>query len=256
MGKLHELLAVEKTLLADAEQLIKDTTEKFIKREHFFIGEEKTLTMLKESPENTAEEKAARSSRQLTTTVVDTLDFMFQVWGKAEDVLYQKNMTNTTSFADIEYRGEVIAKNIPVDELMGLESRLSVLKEAVFKHIPTVDASKQWMKDQNERKGVLITEPERTTKTQKIMVPVILYGATKEHPAQVKEATKDEVVGTFERLIRTGAATAVQKSDALLAITDLIAEVKKARMRANSVEAVNGKIADTIIKVLMEPFKE
>lgn len=254
MAKLHEVLAVEGTVVAAADQLVKDTSDKFGK-DHFFTAEVKTLKMLTDSPANLAEEIAARSERALTTTVRETLEFMFQVWERAEDVLFQKNLTNTTAFGDIEYRGKVIATGVPVDELMGLEARLGKLRNQVLVRMPTLDASKVWAQDVNERPGVFVAPAEVTTKTSKTMYPVVLAPATDKHPAQVKEATKDEVVGTFQIIRRSGAATAVQKSEMLLAIDDLIAAIKQARMRANNVDVKPSKIAKAITDVLMATLK-
>lgn len=254
MPKLHEILAVEKTVAAASNALIKDTIDKFGK-DHFFRGEEKSLKMLDETLATKVEEDAARTSTQLTTTVPATLDFMFQVWGRAEDVLFTKNVSNTKALADIIYRGTVIHADVPVDELMGLESRLEYLRDNVLKRMPTVDASKAWKASPMNEHGVWVAPPELTTKTQKEMVPVVLAPATDKHPAQVKESTRDAVVGTFTRVQFSGAATAMQKSEVLLAVDDLIAAIKQARMRANSVEIEGGVIAHKIIDVLMAPFK-
>lgn len=253
--KLHELLAAEKTANEATNHMLGDTIMKFGKPDHFFLGVEASLSMLKDSPENKRLEEAARQSKVLPTNVYDTLDFMFKVWVRSEDLQMQKNMGNLSAKADIVFRGKTLASDVPVDELMGLEARLTHLRDAVLSKIPTVDASKRWDVDPQTNAHTFIAPVERVVKTEKIMVPVILYEATKEHPAQVKEATKDEVVGTFERTVRSGAATAVQKSEVLLAVDDLITSIKQARQRANAVEAPAVVIGQRIVDVLLEQLK-
>jgi hypothetical protein len=99
------------------------------------------------------------------------------------------------------------------------------------------------------------TESEHTTKTEKIMVPVVLAPATDKHPAQVKESTKDSVVGTFSTVKRSGAVTAVAKSEAIKNVDELLVAIKKARMRANETTVVNDKFASALVEVLLNPLK-
>ena len=60
-------------------------------------------------------------------------------------------------------------------------------------------------------KGVWVgTNPEVTTKQEKIISPVVLYEATDKHPAQIKEISKDIVVGSFTKTVSSGAITSRQ----------------------------------------------
>jgi hypothetical protein len=254
MGMLHEVLAVEKTKSDAANHLLTETGAKFGK-EHFFSGHVKTLKMIADTPENEAMSKAAREERALPTTVYDTLEYMFALWAEAEDVIFQKNVTNTKALADVELNGLIIATDIPVDELLGLEVRLDKIR-GVLKLMPTIDAARSWDKALDRGQNVWVTRDAQTTsKTEKTMIPVVLAEATKEHPAQVKESTKDIVVGTFEKRDWSGAVTAVQKANCLKRIDDLIAAVKAARMRANKTEVIPGSIGLTISNLILETLK-
>jgi hypothetical protein len=97
---------------------------------------------------------------------------------------------------------------------------------------------------------------EVTAKTQKITYPVVMAEATDKHPAQVKEASRDEVVGTFSLIPRSGAATTLQKAQVLERVDNLITEVKKARQRANAVEAKDVKVGRVVKDILMAPFEK
>lgn len=87
------------------------------------------------------------------------------------------------------------------------------------------------------------------------MIPVILAPATDKHPAQVKESTRDNVVGSFTLVKRSGAVTAVQKSEAIKQIDAILVAVKQARMRANETEVIQMKIGAEIVKLLLAPLK-
>lgn len=255
MGRLFELLAAEKTLSSAADILIKETKAKFQKADQYFRGHTKTLKLLDEKPENEAIEKAARDEKVVTTNVVETLEYTLDHWAKAEDCIYQKNCTNQKAVADLEYRGNVIAQNVPVDELMGLENRLKDLR-GMLQEAPTLDSSKTWEADSTRGAGFWkASATETTTKTEKVMTPVVLYAATDKHPAQIEKVTKDVVIGSFTTQFFSGGATTVGKSEAIKAVDDLIVECRKARNRANTVEALNVKIGSTLVGLIMDQVK-
>lgn len=255
MRILHEILAVEKVKNEAADTLLRETGDKFGKP-HFFQGFKKSLNMLKESPENTAIENAGAENRALPTTVYDTLEYMLGIWAEAEDIQFMKNVANTKALADITLAsGLEVAKGVPVDELLGLEARLGKIK-GLFLRMPTIDAAVEWVQDQDAGKHVFRTKhPTVTTKGEKKIYPVILHPATDKHPAQVREASKDETVGTFTKIEWSGAVTAVQKSEAIKRVDDMINAVKAARMRANKMEVEERRIGAKLVELLLEPLK-
>ena len=257
MTALHELLAVEKTRTSQAVKLLKETLAKFSKAQQYFQGYDKSLRMIVDSPENTAIENAARESVALTTTVPETLSYVMEHWVKAEDVIYQINDSNRSATADLYFRGEVIAKQVPVDELMGLETRLTTLR-GVLVEMPTLAATSKWeLMTSSDKEGVWVIESDETTvKTEKVMTPVVLAPATDKHPAQIEKVVVDKPVGTFSIVKYSGAATSAQKAAVLGNIDDLLVEVKAARMRANQVEVSKGKIGQVLADIILKPFKE
>lgn len=255
MSKLHELLAAEKTPNAAWNQLLEDTIKKFKNPAHFFDGHSKSLTMIEDSPANKNVEDQAREEKPVTTTVYETLEYALDIYGKAEDLQYQKNSTNRTATGTVQWRGGELLVDMPVDQLLGLEARLGKIR-ALYVSIPTLDATKHWQKTDNAGSHVWeIVHPEETTKTEKQVVPVVMAEATEKHPAQVSAVNKDVVVGKFTTIKRSGAASATQKAEAIKVIDELIVEIKKARMRANETEVTSGVVASTIIDLLLEPLK-
>lgn len=256
MPKLYEILAVEKSTSQAASKLHQDTFDKFKKYE-YFQGQNKVLRMLEDSPQNQSIEAAAYESRELPTTVHETLEYMLNYWVKAEDIKFQKNKTNQYAQGDIYYQGNIIVADVPVDSLLGLEDRLEQLRK-LMDNMPTLPASEKWDSYENisGRPGSWVSEtPSIVTKTEKITTPVVLYAATDKHPAQVKEVSVDKVVGTFSTIKYNGSASSFQKANVIAIIDELINEVKQARMRANSVEAVNQKIGEVFMDLIMSPFK-
>lgn len=247
--KLHEILAIEKSAMGQMNVLLQDTLGKFGKQ-HFFQGMIKNLKLLKDSPDNSAIEAAGSESKEVITTVKETLNYLARFWTQSEDIQFQKNVANQIAVGTISLEG-FEAKDIPIDELMGLEARLTKLRE-VFHAIPTLDATKVWQSS-SVREGVYMSStPDITTKTEKIISPLILHESTKEHPAQVREVSKDEVIGTFTTHHFSGAITSLKKAEMLERIDVLLAEIKKARMRANSCEVKESKIGQSIMDYLLK----
>jgi hypothetical protein len=255
MTKLHELLAAEKTSNAAWHEVQEGTLKKFKDPTHYFNGHSKSLEMIAEGPESEAIQKQAGEEKPVTTTVYDTLDYALDLFARAEDLLFQKNKTNQIAVGTVMWQGAPFLIDMPVDELLGLENRLAKLRQ-VFAEMPTLDATKHWKPATEIGKHIWqLKLPEKTTKTEKQLHPVIMHEATKEHPAQVQAISKDVVVGTNTMMRRSGAATALQKAEAIKVIDMLLVEIKQARMRANSTEASREKVGHIIADLLLQPLR-
>jgi hypothetical protein len=252
MSKLHELLAAEQTPTGAWNTLLEGTLKKFKDPTHYFEGHSKSLKMIEDSDPNRNLEAAAREEKPVTTTVYDTLEYALDIFGKAEDLQYQKNATNRVATGDVMWRGKVLLKDMPIDELLGLGARLTKLRE-LYVAAPTLDATKHWQAADGPHLWEL-RFPEETTKTEKKTIPNVVVPATKEHPAQVQLSQRDDVVGKYTITRRSGSATALQKAEALKRLDELLMEVKQARVRANDAEVVKGRISDALLPLLLEPF--
>jgi hypothetical protein len=257
MGKLHELLAAEKTPTAAWNTVREDTLKKFKNPTHFFEGHSKSLKMIADSPENGAIEAQAREEKPVTTTVLATLQYALDLFAKAEDLQAQKNATNRLATADVVFRGETILTGLPVDELLGLEARLAKIRE-VYEAAPTLDATRHWVPKNDLGLGVWeVKFPEDTTKTEKRITPIVMSPATEHHPAQIAANTSDAVVGKFTLVKRSGAVTALQKAEAIKLVDDLTIAIKAARMRANeTLVTTTDSVGRTIANLLLAPFAE
>lgn len=254
MAKLHELLAAEKTPTAAWNTVSEETLKKF-GTPTMFEGHSVSLKMIIESSSNEATENAAREEKPVITTVYDTLDYALDMFVKSEDLQAQKNATNATARGTVIWKGQELLKDLPIDELLGLEARLVKVRQ-ILEKAPTLDASKHWDLAPHIGAGIWqLRFPEETTKTEKVMTPVIMAPATDKHPAQVQALNKDVTIGLFTKVKRSGAATAAQKAEVLNVINDLLVEIKKARMRANEAEVVNIRVGSTIKDLIMNALK-
>lgn len=255
MAKLHELLAAERTRTTSWNQMYADTADKFKKPDHYFNGVTRRLQMFTDDPSNESVQLMERVDKPVITTVIETLRDALEVFAKAEDLQYEKNKAKQIATGTVLWRGEEWATDLPMDELLGLESRIGRLKE-LWLTIPTQDATRTWKLAPDTGMGIYEAPAETTTKTEKKVVPVVLHEVTKEHPAQVQAIGKDEPVGAFTTTKRTGTATAQQKFEALQQIDELLVEIKAARQRANQTEAPRAQLGKKLAALLLEPFEK
>ena len=241
-GKLHELLAVEADLEGRAKVIMQETQKVFKEKPALFMGAVRTYKPFVEDGIAYPEEHQA-----LTSTVDDKLAYTSKVIESWFDGLAQKEATNQVAKADLEVDGVIIAKDLPATFLLGLESRLKVVRD-MYANIPTLSVGTEWKQDEAKGAGVWsIAHPEETMKTMKTTKSKVLYEATDKHPAQIDKWEEVENVGKYTKFVWCGMVTPARKSQLLDRIDTLIRAVKKARQRANSVEVVSVNVGKSIM---------
>ena len=146
--------------------------------------------------------------------------------------------------------GQIFAEKVPATFLLGMESRLARLRE-MYTKIPTLAPGTKWELDENLGKGIFATaHPEVKFITEKTLDFLEVAKATKEHPAQVREFTKDVQIGKRTTTRWSGMISPVLKSEMLERLDTLRNAVKQARQRANAVEVKNRKLAQDIFNYI------
>jgi len=245
MAKMHELLAVEASVNGNLQRDIDETLKVFARGEAFrksvkakvFFAEEDTKL-------NTSE------VTEITTTVQDRLKWFSGHATKFVDLVLQKDRTNQIASADLEVDGVVIAKDVPATTLLMLESKLQEFRK-VLDAAPTLPSTQRWVKDEAE--GLWVTaDPVVTFTTKKVTKPVVLYEATKEHPAQVKEVSEDIPVAKITQTTWAGLLTATEKATLLSRLDTLLQAAKKARQRANTADVIRADIGKSLFGYLFD----
>jgi hypothetical protein len=248
MGKLHELIAVEPSVENIYKKIFQESLTTFTKKQDNFMGFVRNLQLKDDNRK--MEEEAAKEQKEMVTTIRDKIDYFFNFAEQYLDLLFQKENANQQAKANLEIEGKIIAENVPVTYLLGLETKLKALR-SLFETIPTLSPGIKWIKDPN-RKNTYITENEEIReKTEKTLVSKVLAPASDKHPAQVEKWFEDSVIGVFRKTTWTGLITPKQKSDLLTKIDNLIVAVKRARQKANEVEVTNDIIARKLLSYIV-----
>lgn len=244
MSKLHELLAVEPALTSDHNKVHEETLAVFGRNDAFIRQVEEIEYFAEEDGKlNT------NSVKEHTTTVRDRLVYTFgNIFTKFVDTLAQRDATNQKAVADLVVDGQVLARNVPGITLLTLEQKLRQKKEELEK-VPTLAAGPKWEKD--DHIGLYRADPEVTFRTHKTLTPIVLYAATKEHPAQVKEVAADKPVAKITRIKYSGMATSAEKADLIARINLVIQACKRARQRANRTDVIKISVGSAIANFIL-----
>lgn len=264
MPKLHAILAAEKGVTNQAESILAETTKKFKNKNEYYLGYTRTLQMFAEGDAARAAEAAAFEHKEVVTNVHDTLEYALGVWANAENLQFDKNLGNQRAQATIEFtytneRGQedtLRIPDVPIDELMGLEKRLTKIRE-LFKEIPTLDASKQWQPAEGASRFVM-EQKHPTITVKNIKVPKVLTksAASEKHPAQTEVYYVEEPEGKVIQTWRSGAVTAIRKAEMIDRVDGLISAIRQVRSKANEVEIeITSDDADLIRDFLLAPLK-
>ena len=248
MAKLHELLAVAKSITGQATHKRTELMATFDKKRHLFS---KKLITFKPIAEGAPDE--IREQSDIQSTVRDELDWIKTAMVKAIDAGYAIDKANTEAVADIVLEdGTSLATGIPATALLQLEHRIKELAE-LLKVVPTLDPAKGFKLDPETGAGVYKAIDVHKVSTKKVEDFVTTVAATVQHPAQVVKVTKDEKVGTILEQEWSSLITPAEKADLLDRCENLLRSVTAARSRANDaqLEQSTNKIGDKLLSYVL-----
>lgn len=241
-AQLHALIAVLGDLEQNAKKFLNEAAVTFQKKPDHFLGQTKRLEMFDEA----REQENSHDTKAMATTVTDKVNYFSSAVSKYYDALLQMETTNQHARADLIIDGTTLATDLPATFLLGMEKRLATIR-AVYETVPTLNPGIDWAADPSaSTPGVYVATTE-TVRTEKSYEPFVLYEATKEHPAQVKEINVDRPVGKIKTTQRSSMWTPARKAVVLGRIDKLIRATKKARQKANSVEVVEVRVGKAIL---------
>jgi len=180
--------------------------------------------------------------KEVVTTVMKRLQWHRKSVADRLDYELTRDAGNQVAKADLVIDGKTVAKDLPVTFLLAAEDRMRAERE-ILDATPTLDLSRTW---EPTGDGQFKHGPTFINREEKKTSPVVLYPATKEFPAQVKEVTDVKVIGKFETITFSGAIHPGRKAALIERLDKVIAALKDARMRANDTLIDDKKIGDVL----------
>lgn len=239
--RLNELLSVEKGVRTRVKRDMTDLYQK-AQRNALFNGMFKKFEPTEEGGVVFPPEKV-----NLQVNVGDMIEEMSALTAELLNVVARKDIANCDARANVVIGDDVLLENVPATHLLWLEKHLGELQSFVSV-IPTLDSGEDWT--YNEVTQTYKTEPVRTHRTQKKQKAIVLYDATKDHPAQTQLISEDVIIGEWVTVKETSAMPPHEKKELLNKVNILLDAVKVAREQANSVEVQPSTIGTKVSKFL------
>lgn len=183
-------------------------------------------------------------SQRVTMTAQGLIDGFSEALSEFLNIAATQDWGNTQAKADIVVNDKTILEGVPVPHLLFLEKQIVDL-QAFVSAIPTLPVDKDWKYDAN--RGTYVSDPRQTTKTKKVTQFVVVYDATPEHPADVRDVSNDIVEGTWSLLEFSGALPKDEVDLVLKRVEELRKAVLKAREDANGMTVAVKKTAPALL---------
>lgn len=240
-ASLHQVIAIEKGVVAQAERDLTDVYHEFQKPK-LYEGQSRVYT-----PKDEAGDQLPNETKLVQRSVETQLQEVAEALSGAFDATARKDFANCHATADVEVDGQVLLKAVPVTYLLWLEKQLKGLKTGIGK-IPTLDPAYRWTPDEA---GGFRTDAVETQKTQKVPEVIRLAKPTEHHAEQAQLVTVDKTVGTWATVKQSGAVSADRRKELLRRVVKLQEAVKAARAKGNAAEAERQTIGKPVFEYLL-----
>jgi hypothetical protein len=251
MAKLNQLNAVEKGTKTRVYEAVTEA-HKTLQKEALFNGIARTYRPKDDDPTKPTGEVLPPEEQKVTARAAQVIKETAAKWTELLDVSASRDWANCEAKADVVVDGQTLVKGAPVTYLLFLEKQLNDLHTFV-KKLPTLPAAEVW--EYNSNQDLYATKPVESARTKKITRPMVMYEATKEHPAQVKEVTEDVLCGYWSTIKYSGALPAAQVNEMLRRVETLQQAVKFAREAANEIEAKRVDVGRPVLDFIFSPSK-
>ncbi len=240
--KLNQVLAVEKGVKSRVYGEV-TTMNAAAQKPALFNGFAKAY-----KPKEEDGEQFPPESSRVQMNAREMLQSLGRLLAELFDVTAAKDWANCSAKADVVVDGKVLVKQAPATYLLFLEKQLNDVQTFVH-NLPTLDPAEEWRFD--EQANLYKSDTSKTARTKKVQKPIVLYDATKEHPAQTQLITEDVVIGHWDTVKQSGALPVRRKTEVLERVEKVIKAVRYAREEANAQEAPEARVGAALFEYLL-----
>jgi len=240
-AKLNQIIAIEKGVKGTSFQELTEAHH-LLQKPSLLAGLSRTYQPKDEEGEQFPPE-FTRVQASAETVIKDTAKILTKLF----DVTAAKDWANCQARADIVVDGRTLAADVPATYLLFLEKQL-VDMHTFIRKLPPLDPSETWTFDPSA--DAYVTEAVQTAKTKKVPRNHVKAEATDKHPAQVETYMEDIIVGYWKTVKFSGALPASRVKELLDRVDKLQQAVKYAREEANSIEAPDKRVGDSLFGYL------
>ncbi len=227
MTRLHQILAIDKTLRGDTEKAV-TLLHRQVQKEPSLSGFSKTYRKI-----NDEDPDLPGSSELVQVRASKVLEEAAARLARLFDVTAARDYTNCKARADIVVGGHTLLENVPATYLLYLQKAL-INVETLVRKLPVLDPAEDWQYD--PATDTYRTPASTTTRGKKIPRNHVKAKATDKHAEQVEVYFEDTIVGYWDTVKYSGALPAQRVNELLDRVIALSEAVKFARETANTAE--------------------
>lgn len=239
--RLNQVLALEMGVKPRAKKEMTRLYHLFQKAPLFF-GLTRVFTPRTDDDENLPSE-----NNPLQANARDVLKEYRRCLSELIDVVSIKDFGNCEAFADVVVDDKVLLSAVPAVHILWLEKTVGELI-TVISAAPVLTADADWEYDEAMEQHK--APPVSSARTKKKMVPIVLYPATTEHPAQTQLVSEDVVMGHWTTTRFSSALAPVEKRELLDRANKLLDALRVAREKANSTDVTPVRVGSAVTDFL------
>jgi hypothetical protein len=242
MPHLSQCLGVEKNTRVRTQRAVTGLY-RIVQAPESFNGLNRTYT-----PRDDDGDELPPEVRHVQYKVDDILSGLRAALTELFDTVATKEWGNTKARADIVVDGETVLPDVPVTYLLFLEKQLNDI-QTFFRDLPILDQNEIWEQDRGD--GFYRSEVAETLKMKKVPRNHVKAEATDKHPAQVDTYYEDVPVGSWRRVLRSGAVPHAQRDALCRRVIKLRDAVIAAREAANTIQVNEIEVGSTLFNYLL-----
>ena len=245
--KLNQVISIENQVRTRTQSELTDL-HKANQKPGLFNGQVRKFEPRDADPLSPTGEQLPDETQNIQAFCHDILAKSAEKWTRAFDIIAMREFGNTSAQADVEVEGKVLIEKAPPTYLLYLEKQLLDIHTFV-QNLPVLDPAEKWSIHDAQR-GVYSTEKSGQARNKSVTRAMVLYEATKEHPAQVKEVQESVFAGNWWTTKYSAAIPAQRKAEILARIGRMQEAVKFARERANETVVEDKRIGKNVFDYL------
>lgn len=244
--KLNQVISIENQLKSQTKTELTEI-HKSTQHKDLFNGHARKFEPRDDDPNSPTGEKLPDENKNVTFFVTEILSKSAEKWSRSFDVAGLREWGNAKAKASVVVDGRAILSDAPVGFLLYLEKQLEDVRKFV-ETLPTLDPAEKWEAFDGDK--IYKTDRSGQARNKQVTRAMVLYEATPEHPAQVKEVQENVFAGTWWTTKYSSALPVQRKTELLSRVQKLYEAVKFAREEANEIEVEDLKIGKPVFEYL------
>lgn len=247
--ELHQLLAAANERDKQAASLINEAKKTFDNKSNHYDGRRKQY-----SPDNESEDRIVDELEEIVIvdTVKSKLDYLSKFIVNSVDSIISKEETNASGTTNATITIGNHDFTLSAIGLLALEKKLVSLRD-LYKKIPTLDPSKVWTYNEEERRYE--SKPTHRNRLKKENKAVVVVQATDKFPAQTQIIPVEKKTGVYEEIFYSSKISVRQKAEMIDRIDEILDKCAIAKAKGNKAEVKEVKIGSTLLNYINRGLK-